>query len=285
MRRPAPALANLPYRGDGAGRPGQLPLPPGRMPLVRGRRPLKRWRYVGVYGDDLMICAGSVRIAGIPQSFWAVWDRRTRELHERTALRDGGVDLGDGRLRVRDRNVEIDLDIEPTGDAVEVVSPHGAQYIWTRKQVLAATGTVKLGGAAQPFAAAGILDDTAGYFARSTTWSWSAGVGSSKAGAALAWNLVEGVHDAPIASERTLWIDGAARELGPVSFSAELDRIDFVQGGALAFAEESVRRRQDNFLLVASDYVQPFGTFAGSFPGNVEIADGFGVMEWHDARW
>ena len=35
----------------------------------------------------------------------------------------------------------------------------------------------------------------------------------------------------------------------------------------------------------ASDYRQPFGTFTGTLGGGVELAEGFGVMERHTARW
>ena len=59
------------------------------MPLLRDGRPLKRWRYVGVYGPDLMLCAATVRIAGIPQAFWAVLDRETGALADRTAFTPG----------------------------------------------------------------------------------------------------------------------------------------------------------------------------------------------------
>ena len=48
-------LEALPYRGDGSDRPTGLALPPGPMPRRVGTRPLKRWRYVGVYGPELML--------------------------------------------------------------------------------------------------------------------------------------------------------------------------------------------------------------------------------------
>src|SRR3712207_7172060 len=47
-----------------------------------------------------------------------------------------------------------------------------------------------------------------GYHARHTSWRWSAGIGRAKDGRRVAWNLVDGVHDAPEASERTVWLDG-----------------------------------------------------------------------------
>ncbi|HSD78419.1 MAG TPA: hypothetical protein VLA98_13490, partial [Solirubrobacteraceae bacterium] len=55
----------LPLRATGAGTPLRvdgLALPTGRMPLLQRGRPLKRWRYAGVYGEDVMLCAAAVRI-------------------------------------------------------------------------------------------------------------------------------------------------------------------------------------------------------------------------------
>src|SRR5690242_9154854 len=104
-------------------RPG--PVPPDPMPLWRDGRPRKAWRYVGVYGEDVMLCAGIAWIGPAPQAFWALWDRRTRRLHERTAWLSRRVRLPDGRVRVRDRGVEIDLRLEVAGEPLEVTSPHG----------------------------------------------------------------------------------------------------------------------------------------------------------------
>ena len=78
-------------------RPTGLPVPPARMRLWRDGRPLKRWRYVGLYGDDMMLCAADVRIAGLPQGFWATWDRR--DLREKTVFRPGAVTLRDDAVR------------------------------------------------------------------------------------------------------------------------------------------------------------------------------------------
>jgi len=40
-----------------------------------------------------------------------------------------------------------------------------------------------------------------------------------------------------------------------------------------------------NLLVMRSHYRQPFGTFAGTLPGGVELAEGYGVMEEHDVLW
>ena len=103
----------LPYRGSGAGRPPGLVVPPARMPLVVAGRPLKRWRYVGVFGERLMLCAGVVRVGVLPQTFWAVWDRRRGALRERTRLlrplRYVSVSEDATRVVIRDGTVFAEL--------------------------------------------------------------------------------------------------------------------------------------------------------------------------------
>lgn len=294
----APALA--PWRGPyGAPRPAALaalPLPPGPMPLLRGARPLKRWRYVGVYGPQLMLCVGLARVGVAHQAFWAVWEREARRLHERTRLSRGKVALDMERLpgvaRVADATadgvaIEIDLAIDEA-DGVETVSPHGAAHVWTRKQGgVPVRGTVRIGGVAHAVDGHAIVDDSAGYHARRTDWRWSAGVGRAADGRLAAWNLVDGIHDAAAGgSERTVWLDGEAIEAAPARFAADLSGVETPgDGGALRFAAESVRERRENMLLVRSAYRQPFGTFTGLLPGGVQLAEGFGVMEQHSAVW
>lgn len=253
-------------------------------------RPLKRWRYVGVYGPGLLCCFGDVRIGGAPQAFWAVWDREARILHQRTRVRPGMVRFGDGSVRVRDRGVAIDLAFdERTVEPIEVTSPHGRSEIWTRKRAgVRFAGTVALGDgvAARALEALGVIDDSAGYHARATAWSWSAGVGTDAEGAAVAWNLVDGVHDAVTGSERALWRGGRPAEVGPAVFDPSLERVAAADGSwALRCAIEATREREDRMGPIRSAYRQPFGTFSGTLPGGVALAEGFGVMERHDARW
>jgi hypothetical protein len=254
-------MATLPTRGD-AVRELDLPLPPGRMPAWRRLRPLKRWRYVAVYAPELMLCVGDARIAGVAQRWWAV------------ALPDGQLFEGG-----RDAPIELNLD---EGPGVEVVSPHGRSYIWTRKQAgIPVSATVRLPHANYSLEGAfGFVDESAGYHARHTRWRWSAGIGRSRDGRAVAWNLVEGVHDSPRASERTVWVDGEPHEVEPAEFAADLSAV-----GGLRFTEWSAREDHTNRLVMRSDYRQPFGSFAGELPGELELESGYGVMEWHDVRW
>jgi hypothetical protein len=246
-----------------------------RAPL-KGGRPRKRWRYVGVFGDDLMACFGSVRIGVLPQAFWAVLD--SDGLRERTRFLPGAIDLSDGIVRVRG---VAELVVEPAGEAIEALNRHGAQQIWTRKTPARVRGT--LCGRSVDLPA--LIDDSAGYHARVTEWEWAAGAGVDVQGRDVRWNLVTGIHDGTTGSERRVWIEGVPQEIGPVTFSAALDEVRFGDGSVLCFTALAERARRDNFGIFASDYRQPFGTASGTLPGGVELASGAGVMERHRARW
>jgi hypothetical protein len=241
-------------------------------------RPLKCWRYVGVYGADLMLCVASVRIGPARQAFWAVWDRQ--RLYERTMLGRGRIQLHPGRVRVLDKDVQIDLTLDET-DGIETVCPSGDAYAWTRKQgAVRAHGRVMLDGRPHELDARAVIDDTAAYYERHTKWRWCAGVGMTKAGHPAAWNLVQGVNDPPRNSERTIWIDGKPIEPPPSTFADDLTGVD-----DLKFRAEATRKRNENLILIRSRYVQPFGTFSGTLPNGSELADGYGVMEAHDVLW
>ena len=259
-----------------------------RARLFRGTRPLKRWRYVAVFNDEISACAALVQIGPARQSFWALHRRGQQTVRERTRLlpRGGEVELGSGRMLVRDRGVALDLRLGEE-DGVTALCPHGRGQVWTRKQAgVPARGTLALdGGPTREIAALAVIDDTCGYHARVTEWWWSAGVGESHDGVALAWNLVSGVNDPQSGSERAVWIAGEPREAPPVRFAADLSLVSCVDGSELRFSAEAERARRENLLIVSSDYRAPFGAFSGALPGGVELAHGRGVMEHHRARW
>jgi len=256
--------------------------------MLDGTRPLKRWRYVGVFSERFMACAASVQVGPARQTFWAIFERASGTMLERTRLlpRRGALEMRPGRLRVRDEAVLLDLALEEQG-GVETVCPHGGSYVWTRKQAgVRARGELVL-GARPPIEidALAVIDDTAGYHARVTEWWWAAGVGSDTDGKPLAFNLVQGINDPHSGSERAVWIAGVPRETQPVRFSADLRSISSDDGSELRFAPEAERARRENLLLVRSDYRAPFGTFGGTLPGGIALAHGLGVVEHHRARW
>ena len=229
----------------------------------------KRWRWVGVFSPELMLCAGDARVGPVRRRWWAV------ALPDGT-LREGkrGVELVPGRVRVRG---VMDLALEDA-EGVEVTSrTPGGHSIWTRKQGgIAARGTA----IGRNVDARAIVDDSDGDHDRHTSWRWSAGVGVAEDGAAVAWNLVDGIHDAPGASERRVWRDGQAVEVGPVEFAPDLSRVAGMMFTAWAERSENV-----NLLVLRSRYRQPFGTFSGELPDGTRLREGYGVMEGHDALW
>jgi hypothetical protein len=255
------------------------------MPPWRGTRPLKRWRYVGVFCDEVMLCVGEARVGPMPQRFWAVAEPG-RPIASRTTLGRGGVRLDGSRVRVDTRDVRIDVTVDED-HGVESLHPSGANgYVWTRKQAgVQARGEVRVGSRMYSLSCGAVVDDTAGYHQRHTEWVWSAGVGSGTGGERVGWNLVTGVNDSGRDSERAVWIDGTPFEPGPVTFSPDLARVEFSEGGSLEFSEWAAREDSTNFLLVRSAYRQPFGTFTGSFPGGLKLAEAFGVVEVHDVHW
>ena len=264
-------------------------VPPEAMPMRQGMRPLKRWRYIGLFGADLMACAGTVRVGPAAQAFWALWDRRAGTLDTETRLgASRRITVTDDRVAVHSGPVRLELALTPVGEAVEVVSPHGRSYIWTRKVPIRADGHLSVGMEARPVSVLGLSDESAGYHARDTEWEWSAGVGVSVDGWPVVWNLVRGVHDAETMSERTVWVGGRPLEAPPVRFAADLSELWGSDGALLRFEEEARRSRRDRLGPISSDYVQPFGRFSGVLPGGVELSEhdgAFGVMERHRAKW
>lgn len=245
-----------------------------------GTRPLKRWRYVGVFTRELMLCAGEAWVGPLPLRWWAV-ALPDGALQERSGPGRAGLGIEGSRVRVTAPGVRIALELE-RGEGVETASPAGAAYVWTRKQAgVGVHGSVEVAGRAHlidgPHA---VVDDSAGYHPRRTSWRWSAGIGVAADGARVAWNLVAGIHDDPAASERTVWVDGVPHEVGPVTFAPDLSAV-----AGLRFSEWAAREDDTNLLLLRSRYRQPFGTFAGELPGGTALAEGYGVMEAHDARW
>jgi hypothetical protein len=275
----------LPVRGPAVHAVG-LPLPPAQMPRLRSGRPLKRWRYLGVYTSELMLCVGNARVSGVPQRWWAI-ALPDGTLLERTTTRRGGVELTldrasvDARAAKNGEEVSIELTLGERAP-VEVVSPHGRSYIWTAKRApVVLRGRVRVDRRTWELDGEhGFIDDSGGYHARHTAWRWSAGVGRTDDGRRVAWNLVDGMHDAPSASERTIWVEGEPREVEAQVFAPDLSRV-----GGLAFRQWSVREHSMSLGLMRSRYSQPFGTFGGELPGGLALAEGFGVMEEHDVKW
>jgi hypothetical protein len=288
-------LAELPWRSPHGHRPSGIPLPPEDMPRRRNGSWLKGWRYVGAFSDRFFICMARLRVGPLGQTFWAVVDRSTGEIHERTKMR---IPHARGEVwreareeadwdRLLSREYRVDL-IVTEGEWVEAVCPTSEDnYVWTRKCCdVPVRVDLRIGEERHEFDARAIVDESAGYYPRHTVWDWSAGVGELTDGRRVGWNLVSGINDPEAGSERALWVDGQpVQEPAPVSFDPDLTGITFTDGGRLDFTGEAERRKSENKLLVKYSYRSPFGTFSGHLPGDLELRSGLGVMEHHDAHW
>lgn len=289
--------ASLPWRGPGSGKP-DLPVPPARLPLLQRGQLRKQWRYVGYYGENVMLCAAVVTIGVFTHSFWSLWDRGAPgggRSFEHTRLRPGRpeVILDGPRVEIRTAEVKASLVLGET-EPVEVISESGRAWGWTRKRAgVPVSGRIEVAGRTIEAEGFGVDDESAGFHARHTAWSWSAGIGTDVEGRALGWNLVEGINDSPIGSERAVWVDGVPYEPGPVRFQG-LDSVTFEPGPASGDGEQpdalefefggAERHRRDNYGLIHSHYVHRFGTFRGSLDG-IQLASAAGVMEEHDVHW
>ena len=306
MPESQPGLGELPWRGPGEGRPA-LPLPPGKMPLRFAGTTRKRWRYVGVFGEELMLCAARVQVGPLGQTFWAVLEREGGVLRERTLYRlpgargevwteveDGATQWapeGDCTTRIEGKDPRTGERVRAFlrvggGRWVESICPNGTGgFTWTRKRAGAPISyDVRIGERRLRGEAFGIEDESAGYHPRHTVWSWSAGAGELADGRTVAWNLVDGVNDPERNSERAIWVEGEPFEPEPVSFEG-LEAVRFASGERLEFTAEAERAKSENRLVVRYSYRQPFGAFRGVLPGGLELRRGLGVMEHHDAVW
>ena len=299
-------VESLPWRGPGPGRPDDLPLPPKRMPLRYKGVNRKRWRYLGVFSEEVSVCAARVSVGPASQTFWAVWDREDKKLTERTVMRLPGArgevwsEDGSGSpvenapeegslVRIEAAHPDeggVRGFLRTGGGAwVESVCANGVDgFVWTRKRVVGVEVDIRIGERRIRCTARGVEDESGGYHPRHTVWSWSAGVGTLTDGREVGWNLVEGVNDPPERSERAIWVGGEPFEPGPSTFSG-LERVSFADGSSIACAAEAERSRTEKRGPISYSYRQPFGTFTGTLPGGLELDAGMGVMESHDATW
>jgi hypothetical protein len=255
------------------------------MALFENRQLRKRWRYVGVFAEELMLCAAQAEVGPLTQSFWVLLDRETGQQWAHTAPRPGSreVTLDGPRLEIDGPGLRASLELGAC-EPVETTCPSGSAQAWTRKRVgMPVEGTVEVPGQRWAVSGRGVDDESAGHHQRHTSWRWSAGVGDATDGRPVAWNLVEGINDPPEGSERAIWIDGEPAEPPPVRFRG-MEGIELAEGERLDFSPESRHATDENLLLIRSRYRHSFGGFSGSL-GSIELASGLGVMEEHDALW
>jgi hypothetical protein len=281
----------------------------------------KKWQYVLVTTREMMLCMALVDTGYLASGFCAVFDRGARRLlaNENPVLPSISAQIGDQagdghsarligpgvRASIRRSGAEIAIEADwgpigvdlkldlaaapPPMTAVAPVGPPG-RFDLTQKTVLVpARGEVRAGN--WSFAVEGEfagLDFTHGYLARDTAWRWA--FASGRAGGRLVgFNFSEGFLQGE--GENVVWLDGTPQAAGKVSFTFDGNaplsqwRIRSEDGRTdLVFQPEGYRAQTIDLMLIASKYLQPFGTFSGRLHG-VPVDGLAGVTEDHTARW
>ena len=295
-----------------AGPPGPAAAARTKMPLRRGGRWRKRWRYVGAFCDELLLCAARVQVGPLGQTFWAIWDREGRQMWERTRLRlpgraRRGLDREPGRRRGHRR-----LRARRGRRVVRIEAPtrrgrRGAGLPARRRRPLGG------GRLPQPARASTCGRESGPTFRSSATFgSASAAGGSRRAGSrtsrrattrttrsgagrpasarpptgarsAGTWSAASTTRrSAPSARSGST---ASPSSPGPVSFDG-LEAIAFDDGARLEFTRRvRAAKARRTACSSATRYRQPFGSFTGTLPGGLELERGLGVMEHHDAHW
>ena len=269
----------------------------------------KRWRYVGAFSDELLLCAARINVGPLGQTFWAIWDRAERKLWERTATLMPGA-RGDVWTEGRDGDglllhsadegsvVRIEAKHPEAGEVraflrfgtakwVEAVCPtDDGQYVWTRKRVdVPVECDVRIAGASNPDRRPGASRTSP----RAITPTTRSGAGRPASERPATADRSAGTSSAgstirPSSPSAASGSTASRRSPGPVEFDG-LEAIRFDEGSRLEFAGECERRREESRFCVRYSYRQPLGAFTGTLPGGITLASGLGVMEHHDAHW
>lgn len=161
--------------------------------------------------------------------------------------------------------------------------------MYSHKALLPVTGEVRIGDdtiVVQPGTASLMTDDHKGYYGRIMQWDWLVGA-MWRDGVLQGFNLTDNASIDPARyNENGFWIDGVLHALPPVKFTRE-DRIWTVRDREgrvdLRFDIEVEGKLFQNYRLIESRYLGPFGTYEGTLHSldDVELSvDGmFGMGE------
>ena len=101
------------------------------MPLLVRGQLRKRWRYVGVFADELMLCAARAEIGPFRQSFWVLWDRDRRRRYDGTSVRPRSreVRMDGERIEIEAGDLRASL-VLGEAKAIEARCPSGRASAW-----------------------------------------------------------------------------------------------------------------------------------------------------------
>jgi hypothetical protein len=137
-------------------------------------------------------------------------------------------------------------------------------------------------------------DWTRSQASRVTKWKWASLSGFTRNGSSIGLNLSAQVYEDERGHsvENALWVDGRVRRLGGVRFEVPPDpasgtwQIRSLDDDEVEIEFEPLGAREEhtNFGLVRTDFVQPYGRFAGQVDGH-DVSGAFGVVETHVSIW
>ena len=157
------------------------------------------------------------------------------------------------------------------------------------------SGALDLGGRSIRLdGALGASDWTRSQASRITEWKWASLSALLTDGTPIGLNLSAQVYDDERGHsvENAFWVDGEVRRLSGVTFEVpsrpqtQRWRIHSIHGDEvdLDFEPLGAREEHTNFGIVRTDFVQPYGKFAGRVRGH-QIDGAFGVVETHLSVW
>ncbi len=196
----------------------------------------------------------------------------------------------------------LDLELLTSGapPAISVVTPvadDGVINVTQKRASMIATGTLHVDGRSLSLdGGLGGIDYTNGFLARHTAWRWGFLQGRLEDGTPIALNLVQGFNDVhPECNENALWVGQALIPIGRARFDFDRTcperpwRLETEDGAVkLQFRPLYVQRRDHDFKLVRSRFVQPIGLYSGTLRAlgrTLEVRDLAGVGEDQDSLW
>ena len=257
------------------------------LPLFDHGQLRKRWRYVGLFAEELMLCAARAEVGPLTQSLLGALgpgDAAAVGAHGAASRQPRG-DAGRAAAGDRRAGPARQPRARRAPRRSRPPAPAARAWAWTRKRAgMPVEGTVEMPGRRWQVAGRGVDDESAGHHQRHTSWLWSAGRRRPRSRAATSpgtWS--RGSTTRRRAASGRSGSTASPTEPPPVRFRG-LDGIDLGDAGSLDFAAESEHARDDNYLLSApatatASAASPAPSAASRSP------QGLGVMEEHDARW
>lgn len=262
----------------------------------------KRWIYAFVTSNRYTIAVAVVHLGYAGTAFVAVLDRKTRAMLYEHASRtlpnfvhvgrrsEQGCDaqfrgpgarvafarpLGSSRytLTVDTVGLRLHATLDSRGAPSPVSAicpvPKGAVNVTTKRVLMPTHGVLSVGGEIDQLQDAwGGMDYTQGALARDTQWRWAFGMGTSKDGRKVGFNLVDEFNQG---KECIIWIDDLIVPTVSADFEFDEDhplspwKIRTRDGYmTLHFHPDAMHAERTNLGLLRSCFVQPMGTFSGT---------------------